>query len=147
MVYKSNYPDLDIPRCNLLSFIFPTTNVPSDQPLWIDAANTKHSLSPREALLWVKRLGCGLDRHGIGKQEVVMLLTPNHHWIPVAYFGIVGSSRIFSAANPLYTVGEVEYQIKNTGTRLIMVHPDIVTTAVAAAKRAGLSKDDVFSPL
>ena len=73
-----------------------------------------------------------------------MLLTPNHHWIPVAYFGIVGSSRIFSAANPLYTVGEVEYQIKNTGTRLIMVHPDMVATAVAAAKCAGLSKDNVF---
>ena len=65
-------------------------------------------------------------------------------FLPVAYLGIVGSSRIFSAANPIYTVSEVEYQIKNTGTSCILAHPDHVETAVEAARRAGLDKSKIF---
>ena len=65
-------------------------------------------------------------------------------FLPVAYLGIVGSSRIFSDANPIYTVSEVEYQIKNTGTSCILAHPDHVETAVEAARRAGLDKSKIF---
>ena len=37
------------------------------------------------------------------KGEVVMIVTPNHIFVPVAYLGSVGSGRVFSGANPLYT--------------------------------------------
>lgn len=144
MVYRSTFPDLDIPKCNVLSFLFPKDKQPSDKPIWIDAADPDHFLTPRQLLSWVKRLGSGLDRLGVTKQEVVMIFTPNHIFVPVAYLGIVGASRIFSAANPVYTVTEVEYQIKNTGTRCILVHPEHVETAVEAARRAGLDKSRIF---
>jgi 4-coumarate--CoA ligase len=48
-----------------------------------------------------------LDRIGSKPGEVVMILTPNHIFVPVAYLGIVGSKRIFSGANPAYTVSGV----------------------------------------
>jgi 4-coumarate--CoA ligase len=144
MVYKSLFQDLDIPKCNVLSFLFPQGKQPSDQAIWIDAADPTHFLTPRQLLSWVKRLGFGLDKLGIGKQQVVMIFTPNHIFVPVAYLGIVGAGRIFSAANPVYTVTEVEYQIKNTGTTCILVHPDHVETAVEAARRAGLDKSKIF---
>jgi hypothetical protein len=41
---------------------------------------------------------------GSKPDEVVMIFTPNHIFVPVAYLGIVGSKRIFSGANPAYTV-------------------------------------------
>jgi 4-coumarate--CoA ligase len=144
MVYRSTFPDLDIPKCNVLSFLFPKDKQPSDQAIWIDAANPDHFLTPRQLLSWIKRLGSGLDKLGVGKQQVVMIFTPNHIYVPVAYLGIVGAGRIFSAANPVYTVNEVEYQIKNTGTSCILVHPDHVETAVEAARRAGLDKSKIF---
>lgn len=144
MVYKSIFQDVDIPKCNVLSFLFPEGKQPSDQAIWIDAADPTHFLTPRQALSWVKRLGFGLDKLGVGKQQVVMIFTPNHIFVPVAYLGIVGAGRIFSAANPVYTVNEVEYQIKNTGTSCILVHPEHVETAVEAARRAGLDKSKIF---
>jgi 4-coumarate--CoA ligase len=144
MVYRSVYPDLDIPKTNVLSFLFPKDKRPSDKPIWIAAEDPNHYLSPKQLLLWVKRLGFGLDRLQIPKQSVVMIFTPNHIWVPIAYLGIVGASRIFSAANPVYTVNEVEYQIKNTGTQCILVHPDHAATAVEAASRVGLDKGKIF---
>jgi hypothetical protein len=61
-------------------------------------------------LNWVKRLAIGLNRLGIKDQEAVMILTPNHIFVPAAYLGIVGSRRVFSAGNPIYTVpGNCEF--------------------------------------
>ncbi|KAJ6164087.1 hypothetical protein N7470_002759 [Penicillium chermesinum] len=95
-------------------------------------------------LSWVRRLGLGLDNLGVPKGEVIMILTPNHLFVPVAYQGIVGSSRIFSGANPAYTVSELAYQIDNTGAKAILVHPSLVQNVVEAGARAGLPRDRIF---
>lgn len=116
----------------------------SDDPVWLDAANPSLCLSPQQLLLWVKRLGLGLDRLGIKDGEIVMVYTPNHIFVPVAYLGIVGSSRAFSAVNPVYTVSEVTHQLKNTGAVCLLVHPSMVKNAVEAAKASGLPKDRIF---
>lgn len=73
-----------------------------------------------------------------------MIYTPNHIFVPVAYLGIVGSCRAFSAANPIYTVPEVTHQLKNTGAVCILAHPSMVKNAIAAAKAAGLPKERIF---
>lgn len=73
MPYKSAYEDLDIPKCNILSFLFPEGETPSDKPVWMDAANPDHSLSPRQMLSWVKRFAVGLDNLGIPKHRAIMV--------------------------------------------------------------------------
>lgn len=144
MAYSSVFPPLDIPRSNILSYLYPPNQTVSNQPIWIDANDPNNSLSPRQMLSWVRRLGYGLDRLGVGKGEVVMIYTPNHIFVPVAYQGIVGSGRIFSGANPIYTQFEIEHQIKDAGVQTILVHPSLVSTAVAAASRVGLPKQRIF---
>jgi 4-coumarate--CoA ligase len=112
MTLYSPFPNLDIPKIDILSYLFPKDRAPSENPLWIDAANPSNNLSPRQALSWIKRLAFGLDRLGVGEQEVVMIMSPNHIFVPVMYLGIVGSRRIFSAGNPIYTVsGECHFAI------------------------------------
>ena len=144
MLLNSTYAPLDIPETNILSYTFPPGQTPSDKPIWIDAKNPSHSLSPRQALVWIKRLGSLLDYLSIPKGEAVMILTPNHIFVPVAYLGITGAGRVFSGANPVYTATEVEYQIRNTGTRLILTHPSLAQTAVEAGRRAGIQKDRIY---
>ena len=144
MLHKSVFPRLDLPSTNILNYLYPPNQTVSDKPIWIDAQNPAHSLSPRQMLSWVRRLGLGLDNLGVAKGEVVMILTPNHLFVPAAYQGIVGSGRIFSGANPAYTVPELEYQINNTGARTILVHPSLVQKAVEAGARAGVPKDRIF---
>jgi len=104
MVLTSPLEPVDIPKTDLLTYLFPPGTTPSEDPIWLESADPENSLSPRQLLNWVKRLAIGLDRKAVKAQEVVMILTPNHIFVPAAYLGIVGSRRIFSAANPIYTV-------------------------------------------
>lgn len=104
MPYSSPFPSLDIPKCNLLDYLFPQDRALSDVPIWIDSKDTNQHLTPQKLFQWTKRLALGLDRIGSKPGEVVMIHTPNHVFVPVAYLGIVGSKRIFSGANPAYTV-------------------------------------------
>lgn len=73
-----------------------------------------------------------------------MIYTPNHIFVPVAYLGIVGSGRVFSGMNPIYTVNEIVHQIKNTGARTILAHPSLLRNALTAASQAGISTDRIF---
>ena len=45
----------------------------------------------------------------------------------------------------LLTIVEMIHQIRNTGAQLILAHPTMVKTAVAAAKEAGLPANRIFS--
>ena len=102
MPFTSPYPDLDIPRSNILSYLFGQGPV-SEEPLWHDSKDATRNLSPAQLLQWVRRLGLGLERLGLGRGDVVMICTPNQILVPVAYLGIVGSGCVFSGANPAYT--------------------------------------------
>lgn len=144
MPFSSPFPALALPKCNLLEYLFPSGTTPSDTPLWIDSKDTSQYLTPRTLLQWTKRLALGLDRIGSKPGEVVMILTPNHTFVPVAYLGIVGSKRIFSGANPAYTISEMIHQVSNTQAQFILAHPSLAKTAVAAAKGAGLPAGRVF---
>ncbi|KAH8651826.1 hypothetical protein BGZ60DRAFT_330912, partial [Tricladium varicosporioides] len=144
MPFNSPFPDLDLPKVDILTYLFPPGQSPSTAPLWIDSKNPKLSLSPAQLLEWVKRLSYGLERTGVKKGDVVMIYTPNHIFVPVAYLGIVGAGYAFSGANPIYTLPEMIHQINNTGAQIILAHPTMVKTAVAAAEKAGLSKHRIF---
>ena len=161
MPFSSPFPNLEIPKCNLLDYLFPKGEKAGETPIWIDAKDTGHHLTPRALLQWSKRLALGLDRLGSKPQEVVMIYTPNHIFVPVAYLGIVGSKRIFSGANPAYTVPgihfsrcdidckltiyiEMVHQLSDTQAQVILVHPSLAKTAVAAAQKAGLPDGRVF---
>lgn len=160
MPFSSPHPALNIPKCNLLEYLFPSGKTPTDTPIWIDAKDTNQYLTPRSLLQWTKRLALGLDRIGSKPGEVVMILTPNHIFVPVAYLGIVGSKRVFSGANPAYTISgmfgrevfgreilttaEMIYQVSNTQAQFILAHPSLANTAIQAAKGAGLPDGRVF---
>jgi acyl-CoA synthetase (AMP-forming)/AMP-acid ligase II len=161
MPYKSPFPDLDIPKVDILTYLFPPGETPSSKPLWIDSGNVEKSLSPAQMLQWVKRLAFGLEKTGLKKGEVVMICTPNHIFVPAAYLGIVGAGYAFSGANPIYTLPgekfqiqrqssffdtslELAHQMRNTGAQVVLVHPTIVKTALAAAEQAKLRKSRIY---
>ena len=144
MPHKSIYPDIDIPKTNILTYIFGDGESLSNEPLWIDAANPSHSLSPAQMLSWVKRFAVGLDRLGIPEEQAIMVFCPNHIYVPVAYLGAAGSKRYFTGANPIYTVNEVAHQMKVIEAAVVLIHPSLLETGLTAAKQAGVPFDRVF---
>ena len=102
---------LDIPKTDVLSYVFPEGKTPSDKPIWIDADDTSNYLSPRGLLYWVKRLGVGLDKLDIKQNEAVLMYSSNHIFVPALYLGVAGSGRVFTGCNPAYGVKETSFQL------------------------------------
>lgn len=103
MVILCPYPIINIPELDVLTYLFGDGEDLSEEPLWVNAADSNKYLSARTGLQWIKRLAIGLDKLGVKRGEVVMIVTPNTIFVPVAYLGAVGSGRIFTGVNPLYT--------------------------------------------
>ena len=143
MPLKSDY-QIDIPACNILDYVFPDGKEPADRPIWIDADDTANSLSPKQLLQWIKRLGAGLDKVGLEHGEAAMMVSQNHIFIPVLYLGIAGAGRVFTGGNPAYGVNELSFQLDNTGAKLIFVQPQFLDTVLKVAEKNDFPRDRIF---
>jgi acyl-CoA synthetase (AMP-forming)/AMP-acid ligase II len=71
-------------------------------------------------------------------------MTPNHIYVPIVYLAVAGSKRCFSGVNPSFTPEEVAYQMKLTNAAAVLVHPSVLETGIAAARRAGIALDKLY---
>jgi 4-coumarate--CoA ligase len=143
MPQKSPF-QIDLPATDVLSYVFPEGKEPSDKAIWIDANQTTNSLSPKQLLQWVRRLGVGLDRLGIGQNEAVMMYSGNHIYVPVAFLGVVGSGRVFTGCNPAYGVNETVFQLQNTEAKVVFVEPKHLDVVLKATDKANFPRERIF---
>ncbi|KAJ9639122.1 hypothetical protein H2204_004030 [Knufia peltigerae] len=144
MPYSSPFPPLDIPKQNILSYLFPLHKPLSTKPLWMDSRDPSVSLSQAQMLSWIKRFAVGLDNLGVKEQQAIMVFTPNTLYVPAIYLASAGSKRYFTGANPIYTVSEVAHQMKAIEAAVVLIHPSLLETGVAAAEKANIPKDRLF---
>lgn len=102
-IIESPFPDVHIPQRNILTYLFPNDALVTDEIIWQQANSWEMAMSLRKSLQCIKRLGSGLNKLGLRAGDVVFICTPNHVYVPIAYLGVVGSTFIFSGANPTYT--------------------------------------------
>lgn len=143
MPLKSQY-QIDIPATNILDYVFPEGKEASDQPVWIDADDTTNSLSPKQLLYWVERLGAGLEKLGFNYGDAIMMVSSNHIFIPVLYLGIAGAGRVFTGGNPAYGVQELSFQLDNTGAKAIFVQPQYLETVLKVAEKNGFPRERIY---
>lgn len=103
MPYKSPFV-IDIPTGDLLTYLFSSPAIDADKPLWISASNPTISLSRNQALQWVRRLSTGLRNLRLETGDAVLMISPNHVFVPVAYIATVGYGSIFSGLSPASSV-------------------------------------------
>ncbi|KAJ7855944.1 amp dependent CoA ligase [Mycena olivaceomarginata] len=84
------------------------------------------------------------EKYKIGEKDVVLICSPNHVDYPAAIWAPQYLGAIFTGANPNCTPDELVYQIKLTGTTLIIAHSDSLETARKAGKLAGIPPDRVL---
>jgi len=82
------------------------------------------------------RIANFLASRGIQKGDRVAIFLPNLPHYPAIYFGILKAGAVGVTCNPLYTVNELNYQLKDAGAKAVfcMDHPQFYPTTVAAVK-------------
>lgn len=144
MPFKSTHRPLDIPECNVLSFLFPGGKA-GQEILWTDAEDDSKSLSAEAALLLVRRVAQGFDNMAIPSGSSILLISPNHIYVPILYLAASGSGRIYTAANPTYNVDEIVHSIKTVKPSIILAHPGSMSNTLKATTQVGISNRQVFS--
>jgi long-chain acyl-CoA synthetase len=77
-----------------------------------------------------------LIARGIRKGDRVAIFLPNLAHYPVVYFGIIKAGAVCVTCNPLYTAGELNYQLKDAGAKALfcMDHPQFYPVTVEAVQ-------------
>lgn len=72
----------------------------------------------------------------IQKGDRVAIFLPNLPHYPIIFFGILKGGATCVTCNPLYTVGELNFQLKDSGARgvFVMDHPQFYSTACKAVE-------------
>ncbi|BBO68561.1 long-chain-fatty-acid--CoA ligase [Desulfosarcina alkanivorans] len=80
------------------------------------------------------RIAHFLHAKGIRKGDRVAIFLPNLPHYPAIYFGILKAGAVCVTCNPLYTPGELNYQLTDTGARALfcMDHPQFYPTTEKA---------------
>lgn len=80
------------------------------------------------------RIANFLAARGIRKGDRVAIFLPNLPHYPAIYFGILKAGAVCVTCNPLYKVGELNYQLKDAGAKIVfcMDHPQFYPTTVKA---------------
>jgi acyl-CoA synthetase (AMP-forming)/AMP-acid ligase II len=98
---------------------------------------TGRSLSYSTLAGQVRGLAAGLAARGIGKGEVVATYMPNIPEYALVFHGVCTAGGVNTTVNPLYTSGELAFQLRDSGARMLVTIPPFLDTAREAAEEVG----------
>jgi 4-coumarate--CoA ligase len=135
---------VDIPKQDLLSWMFDNPQYDIDMPIYIDAANPSRSISCRQAKSLIRRLAAGFREAGVQKGDCVCLHSFNDIYYSMAFLGIVAAGGVFAGTNPAYTHYELEHAIETAKIKFFLAEPEILEPVVTAAMNSGIPIENVF---
>ncbi|KAL2154853.1 hypothetical protein VTH82DRAFT_3529 [Thermothelomyces myriococcoides] len=147
MPYPSTFPPLDIPEAvDLWTLLFGERHR--------DFAVSKEILTCGEtgrSYTWAElrsasiEFGKGLKTlWGWKKGDVMAFYTPNSIDTPILTLGALWAGGTVSPANPLYTVDELAFQLRDSGAKGLVTQTTNLATALAAAWKANLPTDRII---
>ncbi|OXV10990.1 hypothetical protein Egran_01251 [Elaphomyces granulatus] len=146
MPTSSPYRHLDIPNVDLWTFLFERKDrpYPDDQILFMDA-DTKRHYTYADTKESAAAFGKGLKfLWNWKKGDVLTLFAANGIDYPIITWGTLWAGGVISPANPLYTVDELAFQLKNSRARAVVTQIPMLRVAREAAKRVGIPEDRVI---
>ncbi len=142
MIYRSQYPDVDIPNAPFPTVALRNATRLADKPAFIDA-ETGRIVTYGELGHLVERAAAGLHERGVRKGDVVALFAPNSIEYAIAFYSITSLGAIAGLANPLWTVHELSTQLTRQTARFILTTPALLDTVRATPARS-LQEDRIF---
>ncbi|HEX6384559.1 MAG TPA: 4-coumarate--CoA ligase family protein [Anaerolineae bacterium] len=143
MIFKSPYPDVEIPEVPLTHFLLERIQPYSDKPALIDGPSGR-TLSYAQLAGAIRLVASSLSKRGFGKGDVFAIYSPNVPEYAVAFHAVSLIGGTNTTVNPLYTVDELTFQLNDSGARYLLTIPLFLENAKAAASKSGVEEIFVF---
>src|SRR5258708_266614 len=148
-VYPSSYPPVAVPDISLFSFLFPEDDGLHDDPAFIDPiSGVSYTRAQPQARARMIAFGLrnGMERQGlmnVSRNRTILIFSPNCLQLPVTLLGAVAGGIKVSMASSNYTSGELAYQIRDSGPTHVLVHPSLLSIALAALEALKVHPEDI----
>ncbi len=143
MIYKSSYPDVDIPTVSLPELVFSQIAERIDKPALIDGP-TGRTLTFGQLAAATQKVALGLAQRGFKKGDVFAIYSPNSPEYVIAFFGIATAGGISTTVNPLYTADELAHQLNDSEAKFLVTTPMFLDNALGAAEKSRVEEVFVF---
>ena len=120
MIFRSPFPDVDVPRVTLPAFVLEHAQERGERAALIDGP-TGDTLSYADLVRQMRSLAAGLAERGIGRGDVVALCAPNAPVYAVVFHAVAALGGVVTTVNPAYTADEMGFQLRNAGAKLAVV--------------------------
>lgn len=143
MIFRSPFPDVEIPDVSLTEFVLGGAAEHAERPALIDGASGR-VLTYAQLAGAVRAVAAGLARRGFQKGDVLALFSPNLPEYVVAFHAVATLGGIVTTVNPMYTTEELRKQLEDSGAKYLVTIPQLVGRAREAAEGKGLKELFVF---
>jgi len=143
VIFKSPYPDVEIPETSLTPFVLARAEKLRDKVAIVDSA-TGRSYTFGQIAGGARSLAAGLHAKGFRKGDVLAIMSPNVPEYPIAFHGVATAGGVNTTLNPTYTADEIAYQLNDSHARLLLTVPPFVDKAKEAAAKAKVEEILVF---
>jgi acyl-CoA synthetase (AMP-forming)/AMP-acid ligase II/enoyl-CoA hydratase/carnithine racemase len=137
MIFKSPFPDIQIPEASLCDIVFTHCDRLKDKPAFIDAPSGR-IITFGQAKQLAHHVAAGLCLRGLKKGDVVALYLPNLPEYPPLFHGVTLAGGIVTTANPLSSAEDLGRQLKASNAKFLVTIPQLMEKAGAAAAHASV---------
>ena len=141
MIYRSPFPDVEIPEVPLPDYVFEHVDRWPDKAALIDGPSGR-TLTYAQLHAAARATAAGLAARGFAKGDVFAIYSPNLPEYAVAFFGVAIAGGTVTTINPLYTPAELNRQLHDAGATLLVTIPPFLDKAREAI--AGTAVREVF---
>jgi acyl-CoA synthetase (AMP-forming)/AMP-acid ligase II len=143
MLFRSPFPEVEIPEVPLTEFVFSRAGEFAEKPALVEGLSGR-VITYAQLVVAVQSAAAGLARRGFVKGEVFAILSPNLPEYIIAFHAVATLGGVITPINPLYTVDEIEKQLADAGAKYIVTIPPLLERAREAAAGKGLREFFVF---
>ena len=143
MIFRSRFPDVEIPEVSLAEFVIGKAAGYGDRPALIDGPSGR-TVTYAALANTVRALAAGLKQRGFGKGDVFAVYSPNLPEYAAVLHAVAMLGGITTTVNPLYTARELGEQLADAGASFLITVPPLLERAREASRQAGLKEIFVF---
>ena len=133
MIYRSPYPEVEIPDRPLASVVLRHAERLATKPALIDGPSGR-ALTYGELAGGVRRVASGLARRGFRQGDVFATICPNVPEFAMAFYGVATLGGATTMLNPLYTADEMQRQLADSGASFVLTVPERLATVREAVE-------------
>jgi len=141
MIFRSSFPDVEVPDVTVPSFVLERAAEFGDKPAVIDGP-TGRAMTYAHLAAGAGALAGGLMAHGLKPGEVVATFAPNLPEWAVIFHGVAMAGGVNATVNSLFSADDIAKQLAASHARWMITVEPFLERAIPAARSAGI--DGVF---